>query len=277
MVKIGLKKVLFYLVVIVLSAVWLLPLVWTFVVAFKENRSQDVYRLSKWFQLPYTFENFKNVMTNGQANIFGWLFNSFVVTIISTCGVVFLSILAAYAFSKFKFPGQIIWFWIVMAGMMVPFESILIPEYILFREWGLLNTRLCLILPALGSSMGVLMLKQFIDGLPKSLFEAAEIDGCSSLRTLFTIVLPLIKVAVSSLIIFIFLQRWNDFLWPYIAVTKSEVMMIPTGIILFQSQHLEGYGQQMAANAMAITPTIIVYLIFQKNIVKGIALSGMKE
>lgn len=265
-----------HLFAVVLGLVWILPIFWTFLVAVKPNRSQ-VFDITKWFEPPFTLENFDYVLQNPQADMPLWLLNSFFVAAVSTLGVVLLSVLAAYSFSRFRYPGQTVLFWVVMAGMMIPFESLMIPEYLFLTRLKMLNTYASLILPALGSSMGVLMLKQFIDGLPESIFDAAKIDGCNSLTILVRIVVPLIRVSISALIIFIFLQRWNDFLWPFIAITRQERMTIPTGIVFFRSQYFDGYGAQMAANAIAIAPVILIYLFFQKNIVQGIALSGIKE
>lgn len=261
---------------IITALVMWLPIFWTVLVAIKPRHSQ-VYIITKWFDPPFTLENFRYVFNNPQADMLRWLSNSFITSIIGTIGVVLLSLLAAYAFSRFRFPAKVFLFWLCMAGMMIPGESLMIPQYLLFRNWGMLNTFTSLILPGLGSSMGLLILKQFIDGIPESLFDAAKIDGCNSLRVLIFIVTPLTKVAISTLAIFTFRLKWNDYLWPLIAVSNPDVMTIPVGIDFFRGQYQDGYAYQMAANVIAIVPILLVFLIFQKNIVKGIALSGLKE
>ena len=263
-------------IAILLAVIWWLPIVWTYIVAIKPNMS-PVYDVTKWFDPPFTLENYQYVLTNPQADIIRWILNSFLTAGIGTIGVVILSLLAAYSFSRFRYPGQKVLFWMVMAGMMIPGESLVIPQYLLFRNMKMLNTYTALILPGLGTSMGVLILKQFMDGLPESLFDAAKIDGCSSMRMLVQITAPLTKAAISSLAIFIFRSKWNDYLWPYIAISDSSIMTVPVGITFFQGQYTEGYGRQMAANALAILPAMIIFLLFQKNIVKGIAMAGIKE
>lgn len=259
-----------------LAAIWWLPVFWTFLCAIKPNMS-PMFDMTTWLEPPFTLDNFDYVLNNPQAQMLKWLLNSFLTASIGTVGVVFLSLLAAYSFSKFNYPGKKLLFWVCMAGMMIPGESLIIPQYLMFRNMSLLNSYASLILPGLGASMGVLILKQFMDGLPESLFEAARIDGCSSFRMLWQITAPLTKASISSLAIFMFRQKWNDYLWPYISISDPEMMTIPVGITFFQGQYHEGYGRQMAAAAIAILPALIIFLVFQKNIIKGIALSGLKE
>ena len=229
-----------------------------------------------WFTSANTLDNYHYVFTNSQSHIPLWMFNSLLTASVSTVLIVILAALAGYAFSCFNFRGKQFWFWVIMSGMMIPFQSLLIPMYIMFNRMRLLNTYLALILPYLGSAFGVILLKQFIDTLPKDLFDAARIDGCSSGRIFISLVLPLIKPALASLCIFTFLQQWNDFLWPFISITKQNMMTIPTGIVLFKSQSEMDKGYAMAANAVAIAPVLIAFLLFQKNIVKGVTLSGIK-
>lgn len=269
------RRALFYMLLIFLSAIWWLPLVWSVVVAFKPNGT-PVADPATWFVPPFTSANFGYVFTNSQSNIPLWLFNSFVTASLSTVLILLLSSLAGYSFSVFKYRGKNFLFWVIMAGMMIPFQSLLIPMYVMFNRMSLLNSYLTLILPYLGSAFGVIFMKQFIDTLPRALLEAGRIDGCNSWGLFFRIVLPLVKPAISSLCIFVFLQQWNDFLWPYISITKQEMMTIPTGIVLFKSQSDMDKGYALAANVVAIAPVLIAFLFFQKNIVKGVTLSGIK-
>lgn len=275
MKKHRIRRVLFYAMLIFVSAIWWLPLFWTVVVSFKPVGSA-LASPATWFVPPHTLDNYYYVFTNSQSDIPLWMFNSLFTACVSTALIVVLSALAGYAFSCFNFRGKNILFWVIMSGMMIPFQSLLIPMYIMFNTMGLLNTYLVLILPYLGSAFGVILMKQFIDTLPRALFDAARIDGCSSLQLFTRIVLPLVKPALASLCIFTFLQQWNDFLWPFISITKPHMMTIPTGIVLFKSQSEMDKGYALAANAVAIAPVLIAFLLFQKNIVKGVTLSGIK-
>lgn len=274
--KIKPAPVLVTLLAVLLAAVWWLPTLWSIIVAVKPVNA-IVTDMSRWFTPPFTLDNFRYVFNNDQADMIRWLLNSFVISSAETLGVAILSLMAAYSFSKFRYPGRNFWFWIIMAGMMVPAQSLMIPMYLLFRGVNLLNTYQSLILPGLGSSFGVILLKQFMDGLPESLFDAARIDGAGSLRTLWSIVVPLTRPAMSSLLIFTFLQKWNDFLWPFISITKKEIMTVPVGIVFFRGQTDISMAYGMAANVAAILPVLIVFFFFQKQIVKGIAFSGIKE
>ena len=274
--KLTTSKILINSICIILVLVWWLPLFWTLIVSVKPIGT-IVYDAKKWLIPPFSIDNFKYVFSNSQSNMPLWLFNSFFVSAMATVGVVFLSFLAAFSFSRFKYPGQRILFWIIMAGIMIPFQSLLLPIYLLFRDLDLLNTYAALILPGLGSSFGVILLKQFIDGLPEALFDAAKIDGCENWRILLNIVFPLTKPALSSLFIFMFLQKWNEFMWPFISITKPEFMTIPVGIVFFRGQYENDIAYSMAANVVAAIPVLIVFFIFQKQIVKGIAFSGIKD
>jgi multiple sugar transport system permease protein len=274
--KISKTKIILNFIFFFLAAVWWLPIIWTLIVSVKPLGTV-VYDIKTWLVPPFSLDNFKYVFTNSQSNMPLWLFNSFFVASMETLGVLALSVLAAFSFSRFHYPGQKILFWIIMAGMMIPFQSLLIPIYLLFKNVGLLNTYWSLILPGLGSSFGVLLLKQFMDGIPEALFDAAKIDGCKSWHVLSHIIAPLTRPALASLVIFIFLQKWNDFLWPFIAITKPKFMTVPIGIVFFRGQYSLDIAYSMAANAVAAIPVLIIFFIFEKQIVKGIAFSGIKD
>lgn len=268
---------LFYALLLILAFLCWVPMLWSFIVSFKPINT-PLANPATWFVPPFTLDNYRFVFLNPQSHIILWLANSLFTASVSTFLIVTLSSLAGYAFACFQFRGKQFWFWVIMAGMMIPSQSLLIPMYMMFNRLKLLNTYATLILPYLGSAFGVILMKQFIERLPASLFDAGRIDGCSSLGLYGRIVLPLIRPAIASLCIFTFLQQWNDFLWPYISITKQNIMTIPVGIILFRNQ--EGAmdkGYALAANVVAVAPVLIAFLFFQKNIVKGVTLSGIKE
>ena len=273
--KAKLPRIFLYVFLFFLSFIWWIPFIWSVAVSFKPVGALTT-SIPSWVTPPFTLENYQYIFNNPQADILLWMANSIITASISTACIVVLAAMAGYAFSKFQFHGKSFWFWIIMAGMMIPFQSLLIPMYIMFNRLGMLNTYAALILPYLGSSFGVILMKQFIDSLPSALFDAARIDGCSSARIFRSIVLPLVRPALASLCIFVFLQQWNDFLWPFISITKQEMMTIPIGIVLFRSQTDMDKAYALGANVIAITPVLLVFLFFQKNIVKGVTLSGIK-
>lgn len=276
MSKRKISRILVTILAVFIAFIWWVPMLWALVVAVKPLNSV-VTDMSTWLVPPFTLDNFDYVIHNSQSDIFHWLLNSLLVASTVTLGAALLSMSAAYAFSKFEFPGKKLWFWIIMAGMMIPVHSLMIPMYLLFRQMRLLNTYASLILPGLGSSFGVILLKQFMDGLPPALFEAARLDGAGSFRILCSIVLPLMKPAMSSLMIFTFLQQWNDFIWPFISITDQKIMTVPVGIVFFRGQSDMSMAYSMAATVIAVLPVLIVFFLFQKQIVKGVAFSGIKE
>lgn len=259
------------------ALIWWIPVVYSIVVAFKPYGTA-VYDIRQWFTLPNTLDNFDFVLNSGrsQANLPMWMLNSFIIATVATIGICILSMCAAYSFSRFRYPGRNFLFWVVMAGMMIPAQAMMIPLYLMCRDLKLLNTYWCLILPALGSSFAVLMLKQFMDGLPGELFEAAQLDGCNSARTLMHVVAPLTRPALFSVGIFIFLQRWNDFMWPFIAITDSSMMTVPVGITFFKANTSDSMSYLMAANVLVMVPLLIIFFFFQKQLVQGIAFTGIK-
>ncbi|UJF34821.1 carbohydrate ABC transporter permease [Paenibacillus hexagrammi] len=257
---------------LLICALWLVPLVWMVITAFKPDTAQAAP-----FLIPsVTLDNFKDVLHHPQANVGLWILNSTVVAVLTTAGVLILCTLAAFAFSRLQFAGKTLWFILIMAGLMIPREATLIPLYILFKDMNLLNTYFSIIAPSLAAPFGLIIMKQFFDGLPEQLFEAAKLDGCGLFRTLFVIAIPLTKPALASLGIFIFLAGWNDFLWPFLSVTDPKMVTIPIGLPVFRSQYLTGQGLTMAASALLSAPIIIVFIWFQKYIVKGIAMTGIK-
>lgn len=268
-------KIVTNLIALALAIIIALPMLWSVAVAFKPE-SANTTDFNVLINPPYIFENFEYVLTNKQANIAIWTVNSFIVASSVTLIVLVLCSTAAFAFARFKFTGRTFWFWAVLAGLMIPAEAKLIPLYILFRNLGMLNTYLCLILPLVAAPFGVIILFQFIKGLPEELFDAAKIDGCSHFNIYMVIIVPLTKAALASLAIFIFLHSWNDFLWPFISITKPSVMTIPVGIPFFNSQYSSDMARPMAANVLASVPVLVAFFIFQKNIIKGISLTGIK-
>lgn len=275
MKKKNVSGILLNLLAYMVCLFWLVPIVWMAVVAFKPE-SVDTTKVGNWFRPPFTMENIQNVLNHPQADVFRWIANSTFVSIMTTVGVLILCVFAAFAFSRIQMKGKKAIFLLIMMGMMVPREATLVPLYLLFQKLGALNTYFSLMAPALAAPFAIIILKNFFDGIPDSLFEAARIDGCSWFRMMTMIALPLSKSAVSSLAILIFMQSWNDFLWPFISITDPAHVTIPVGLPVFRSQYLTGQGLTMAAGALLAFPIIVVFVLLQKYIVKGVASTGVK-
>lgn len=258
------------IVAVILAIFFLIPVIWMLALSFTPE-GQSVF--GNGFQL--SFVNYQKVLS--QAPIFGWMGNSLMVSVITTVLVLILSSMAAYAFSRIQFPGSKFMFLLFLSGLMIPAEATLIPLYLFMRDWGLLGTRTSLILPAIAGPMGIFILKQFFDGLPKDLEEAARIDGAGFFKVWYSIFLPLSRPALAALGIFSFIGAWNDYVWPLISISDKAYMTITLGLPMFQSSYVQQYALPMTANALAAVPVLIVFLIFQKQIIKGIAFTGGKE
>jgi len=264
-------------IAVILALLWIVPVCWMILMAFRPQDT-DLTNIISWFTPPFTLENFNKVLDDPQANILLWIGNSILVAGFATSGSLLIALMASFAFSRIAFVGKSVVWWLVVAGLIIPLEAILLPLYLLARDLGLLNTYISLIAPLMAAPFSVIILKQFVDQVPSALFDAAKIDGCGWFRMLFTIVIPLSKAAIGAVSVFVFLTAWNDFLWPFISVTKPERMTIPIGLPFFQEQFtaLTIPALPLAASTLTALPIIVAFLIFQKYIIKGIAMTGIK-
>lgn len=202
--------------------------------------------------------------------------NTAFLTIIVTILQVLTSSFAAYAFAKLNFKGKNVLFLGYIATIAVPWQAYMVPQFMMMRSWHLNNTHLAIICLQAFSAFGVFMMKQFYEGVPTELCEAARIDGLSEYGIYARIMLPLSLPAVSTLVIFTFVNTWNDFLGPLIYLTKTELKTIQIGLRMFISQYSAEYGLIMAASVVALIPVLIVFLSLQKYFVQGVASSGLK-
>lgn len=204
-------------------------------------------------------------------------FNSLLISSLIVLSTLITSSLGGYTFARLQFPGRDLIFYFILATTMVPFVTLLIPLYLVMLDLGLLNSYAGLWIPAAVSSFGIFLCRQFIVGIPNDLYDAAKVDGAGDFRIYWEIILPLIRPVLSALAIFAFLGAFNMYLWPLVALNDQDLYTLP--LILVQistSMGVSNYQAIMAGSLLASIPTIVVYLIFQKNFVKGIALSGIK-
>jgi multiple sugar transport system permease protein len=184
--------------------------------------------------------------------------------------------LAAYGFSRLEFPCRRLLFILVIASMMVPFPTTLVPTYMMLRKLHWLNTYFALIIPPLAGPFGVFLLKQFFDTIPKDIVEAATIDGCSKFGVYWHVVLPASKSVMATLGIFVFMGTWNAFLWPLIVTHSLKMRLLPVGLVLFNSEYWAERALVMAGAVFCAVPVFIAFLFFQRHIVRGVTLSGLK-
>ncbi|MCL2579498.1 MAG: carbohydrate ABC transporter permease [Oscillospiraceae bacterium] len=271
--NISVFRVLLYLIAITVALLWLFPIVWMIFSSLKPFGTPVAF-LDRVFSPPFTLDNY--FLLPQRAPIWRWTFNSVLVAGVVTAGVLVMSSLAGYALSKIKFKGSKILFVVIAAGLMVPIEAIVIPLFLTIIDLNLLNTHVSLIVPSFAAPLGVLIMKQYYDSIPNELVEAAAIDGSSYFRTWFSVCLPLSRSALAAVGIITFTNSWNNFLWPFLAAQNSRMFTLPVGLPVFQDLHVEEFTMPMTASVFASIPALLVFIFFQKQIVRGIAMSGIK-
>lgn len=193
-------------------------------------------------------------------------------------GVVALSALAGYGIARFRFPGRVLAFGAILLGLTIPFQSVMIPLYYQLLGMGLLGTYWAVILPgiAFGLPFGVFLMAAFFEDLPKELHEAGRVDGCGELRIFWSVMLPLAKPAVSTLVVFQFMRSWNEFLMPLLYLQDESKRPIPLGLMFFQGTYTRDIGLIAAGVTLATIPVIVVYLLFQRQFVRGLTAGAVK-
>lgn len=260
---------------IILSIVMMAPVAWLVGLSIKDNK-ELMLGTESVFEFPYTLVNYLNILYSSQA--FGWFFNSLVVAVGQTIGVLVLSSLAGYAFARLEFPFRRTIFVVVLFGLAVPEQAVIIARHQMFNWFGLHNSYVGLILPDLSSAFGVFLMTQFFKAIPREIDEAALLDNASPLRIFWKVLLPLTLPAQATLGIFTFLHAWNDYWWPLISATKKEMFTLTIGIASSQTNFAqsEGLGFLSAQAVFASLPVLIVYVIFQRHIVTAVSGGAVK-
>ena len=259
-----------FVAVLIGAAIMVAPLVWTILLSLKSNAAL-VGNSAAALSGPYTFENYQAIF--GNALTTRWLINSAIVSIGTTIGVLILCSLAGYGFARLEFPFRKTLFVLVLAGLAIPGEAVVLPRHQMFAELGLHNSYPGLILPGLVAPFGVFFMTQYFRAIPKEYDESAMLDGASRLSVFWNVLLPLTIPAQSTLAVFTFLASWNDYWWPLISATRSDMYTLTVGLAASQMNYAQtsGLGFLMAQAVFASVPIFIVYLVFQKQIVRAMA------
>ncbi|MBE9222367.1 carbohydrate ABC transporter permease [Cyanobacterium stanieri LEGE 03274] len=268
------KITIYYLILSVIAIAMLFPLLWLLGTSFK-SAGEDIFSFPPNF-IPeqFTLENFISVWQNYPFETY--LLNSIIVAILTvTFNLLFCS-LAAYPLARLDFRGKKIIFILIVATIMIPFQIVMIPLYILTVNFGLRNSYLGVILPNLASAFGIFLLKQAFEGVPKELEEASRIDGCSELGIWWHIMLPAIRPATVTLAIFVFIGAWSDFLWPLIVLDRPAYYTLPLGVATLASSLDLNWRLIAAGSIISIAPVMILFLFLQKYIIPSDASSGVK-
>ena len=262
-----------YVLLILIAALMLIPFIWMLSASFKLNKDVFTFPI-EWIPSNPRPQNYVDIWT--RIPLLTFIGNTAKLTIIVTLLQLFTSSFAAYAFAKLQFKGKNVLFLGYIATLALPWQAYMVPQFMMLRSWGLNNTHLAIILLQAFSAFGVFLMKQFYEGVPSELCEAARIDGLSEYGIWARIMLPLSKPAISTLIIFTFVSTWNDFLGPLIYLTETELKTIQIGLRMFISQYSAEYGLIMAASVIALIPVLVVFLSLQKYFVQGVASAGLK-
>ncbi|MCX7026668.1 MAG: carbohydrate ABC transporter permease [Spirochaetes bacterium] len=262
-----------YLVLSVFAAVMVFPFLWMLSSSLKDV--SQIFKM-KFFPTAPTLDNYKHLLFSKGSKFPQWFLNSAIVATCTTASVLFFDSLLGYTLSKFRFRGKKIIFLLIISTLMIPTEMLVIPWYSMIRAMKWVNTYWAIMFPGMMSAFGVYLMRQFMSTIPDDLIDAARVDGQGELRIFLTIVLPLVSPALATLAIFNFIGNWNAFLWPLIAASKPRMFTLPVGLANFSGEAGSDWHYIMTGAAIAMVPLILVFLVFQKQIVKGIAMTGLK-
>jgi multiple sugar transport system permease protein len=258
-------------VLIAFALIWLVPIAWTIDTALKPNAETTD---TTWAIHHPTLASFTALFSQG--DIWNWYAASFITSALTAACTVLTASLAAFALSRMRFRFRYLAFWFVLIGIMIPQQVLIVPQFKEFGGLHLLNTYWAVVLPQVPTAIAVFIFKQFFDGLPRDLDEAARVDGAGFLRTYWRIVMPLSRPVVSAVAIFSFVWSWNNLLWPLLVLSNPKLMTIPVGLATVQGSYGIRYADTMASAILGALPLVLIFLFFQRRIVEGIAGTGLK-
>ncbi len=263
-----------YLILTLLAIIWFFPIYWMFITSLKPEHETIAWPV-KWIPFPPVWENYWKILRNPiDTPVFLWFRNSFIAAFSYSILGLIVSTLAAYAFSRMKFPGRDKYFWFLVSFMTIPGIIYLIPNYLTIDSFGWVDDLKAIIFPGLASVWGIFMLRQYFLTIPYELDEAAKIDGAGRLYILFKIIIPLSKPAFLTLGFMNFLSNWNDYLWALICLSSPEKRTLPVGMLTLQGRYIHFYGTMMAGAFLTALPALILFVFLQRYYIRGITLSG---
>ena len=267
------SRALIFAILLAVSIIVVIPYVWMLSNSFKttiETLTDPMHIIPQEF----TLDGYIKVLT--KSPFFHWLGNSVFITCTNTLVILFTSTLVGYLFARFRFRGKDFMFAMLMFTMMVPAQVTMITTFIIIDDIGLYNSVWALIIPSFVNVFGIYLCKQYCEEIPRELIESARIDGAGDFAIYWRIVIPQIRPAIGALAIFTFMEYWNDYLNPLIYLSSTEKMTLPLALSYFSTQHSTDLSATMAASALIMIPAAIVFIIFQKQFIKGLSMTGMK-
>ncbi|KZE68937.1 sugar ABC transporter permease [Fictibacillus phosphorivorans] len=249
-----------------------IPFIWMILSAFKPESEVLQLTPTLWPET-FTMDNFIYLFEN--MNFAVYLRNTIIIVLCSFVGL-FFNAMAGYAFAKYKFKGREKLFYLVLATMMIPGQVTMIPVYLILNQMGLTNTMAGIVLPGLVGAFSIFLFRQFMSTIPDELLEAARLDGASEFRVFMQLVLPISKPIMAVQGILTFIAGWNSFLWPLIIANDESLYTLSVGLSLLKGQYGGNFALQMAGSTFMVVPIVIIFIIFQKHIIEGYTISGMK-
>ncbi len=262
-----------YIILSIILLIMIFPLLWMFRISLLPANIEGT--LANFFSSYFTLISYLDLFHSG--NMLIYLFNSFFVGLVVTLGNILFCFMVGYAFSRHAFIGKSFWFYSVIFVLMLPAHIVILPLYLLIYKAGMYDTYWALILPFLVNPIGIFLVKQYVDSLPRSMEEAARIDGAGEMTILLRVVMPLCKPALAVLAIQSFMTNWNSFLFPLILTGSESVRTLPVGLALYQGHQAIDWPHLMAGSSLAVIPILVVFLLCQKHIISGITAGAIKQ
>jgi multiple sugar transport system permease protein len=273
--KIGIGKVLLYVVLVVYAVITLIPFLWALSSSFK-TLDEIISGTISFIPKHFTLDNYKQIFIE-QVMFPRWLLNSVIIAVTVTILNLLFNSMAGYALARLQFPGKKPLFIIILAVLMIPTQVTMIPNYLILKQLGWLNSYQGMIVPTMINATFIFMMRQFFINFPKELEEAAALDGLSRLGIFFRIVLPLARPALAAQAIFVFMGSWNDFMRPLVILSDPQLFTLPLGLNSFKGQYISYWNYIMAASMVFTLPVLVIYVFFNRYFIKGISFTGGKE
>ncbi|MEH7557894.1 carbohydrate ABC transporter permease [Priestia megaterium] len=263
-----------YAILSIYALITLIPFIWALSASFK-TLEEIVSGTVNFIPKHFTLDNYKQIFVE-QKLFPRWMFNSLFIAVVGTALNLLFNSMAGYALARLSFPGKKSLFIIILAVLMIPGQVTMIPNFLILKELGWLNTYQGMIVPGMVNATFIFMMRQFFINFPKELEEAAELDGLSKFGTFFKIVLPLAKPALAAQTIFVFMGFWNDFMKPLIVMSDENMFTLTLGLNTFKGQYISCWNYIMAASMVFTLPILLIYAFFNKYFIKGISFTGGK-
>src|SRR5215207_954846 len=271
----GVRRVVQYVVLGILTILFVSPLVWMAVTSFK-TQADAIDPTPQWIPKNPTTSAYDTMLGNADTPVLRWFLNSVLAATGQALLVVATAALAAYALARMDFVGKRLIFGTIVATLFVPAVILIIPNYIIVSKFAWLDSLTAVVVPGAASAFGVFFLRQFFASLPVEIEEAAYVDGAGPFRTLWSVVLPLSGPALATLALLAFLTNWNDFLWPLYVLFSSEKQTLPAGLATLQNANAVRYDLLMAGAMIAAVPVLLLYLVAQRFVIEGVSRTGLK-